>query len=266
MTSERLKDRFVIKHFDTSSDGVLNSQQATCESVADTVVGWIEAEVEEHILHLDKCDILRLFNERKTINKSDAESLEDLFNKSGIFTPRASVENDLRQVQALPVVVVRNSKGEILKLRRKETSGNNKLHEKIVIWAGGHVRKEDNIQNTPLKAGAVRELEEELRLRVEQSDLNLIGAVYANLNHGTAKHVAIVYEWIARTPEVQVALSAAEFFERHGNSLSGTFESPRKLALQVNSGELSEEWTSLIVKNLLSDTLNATNKDLFDKI
>ena len=81
-------------------------------------------------------------------------------------------------VQALPVVVVRNRSGSILRLRRRERRYDNPLHEKIVIWAGGHVRKEDDFDGNSIKQCAVRELQEELRLSVEEEELKILGAVW----------------------------------------------------------------------------------------
>jgi predicted NUDIX family phosphoesterase len=85
---------------------------------------------------------------------------------SGEYRPRTEVEADTTRVQALPVVVIRNRSGEILRLRRKEKTGKNPLQQKIVIWAGGHVRKEYSANGNSLIQCAIRELQEELRLSV----------------------------------------------------------------------------------------------------
>src|SRR5207249_232608 len=147
------------------------------------------------------------------------------FLSKGDFRPREEVEKDKTRVQALPVVIVRNKKGEVLRLRRRERFSTNPLHEKLVIWAGGHLRKEDRTNGLSVLACAQRELQEELRLCVEADELRLLGAIYRDLGERTAKHAAIVYEWRAQTDEVAVVLSSAEFFERRGTSLSGNFVS-----------------------------------------
>jgi ADP-ribose pyrophosphatase YjhB (NUDIX family) len=100
--------------------------------------------------------------------------------------------------------------------------------------------------------GAVRELQEELRLFVEPDELKLLGAVYRDEGERTSKHVAIVYEWRAKTDDVAIALSTAEFFERGGTSLSGKFVPLKIVADDVESGKLSENWSVDIVRELLA--------------
>ena len=99
----------------------------------------------------------------------------------------------------------------------------------------------------------VRELQEELRLGVESKDLCLLGAVRALSAGRTRRHVALVYEWRAATDDVAVALSSAEFFERRGTSLSGSFVAVDQLAADVDAGEVSEAWSLEIVRHLLPD-------------
>jgi predicted NUDIX family phosphoesterase len=149
-------------------------------------------------------------------------------------------------------VIVRNKSGDVLRLKRRERSVDNPLNEQIVIWAGGHVRKEDEANGTSVLQGAIRELQEELRLFVEPEELKLLGAVHRDEGEGTSKHEAIVYEWRAKTDDVAVALSTAEFFERRGTSLSGKFVPLKTVADDVESGKLSENWSVDIVRELLA--------------
>ena len=176
------------------------------------------------------------------------------FTERGRFRPRHDVEQDLTVLQALPIVIVRNKSGDVLRLRRRERSADNPLHEKIVIWAGGHVRKEDGANGSSIVQCVLRELREELRLSMEPTELVLLGAVYANSGGTTSKHVALVYEWRAETDDVAVALSSSEFFERRGTSLSGSFVTLENLAKDVKSEKITEVWSSEIVRNLLPKT------------
>ena len=101
--------------------------------------------------------------------------------------------------------------------------------------------------------GARRELQEELRLSIDAADLRLLGAVRALSGGRTQRHVAIVFEWRAATDDVAVALSSAEFFERRGTSLSGSFVDVSDLARDIDSGRISEPWSTEIVRHLLPD-------------
>lgn len=250
-TSERLKREFRLFTVDTS-DARFNNPTRACEAVVDKVLDWIEEQLQEDVLSLDKAAVVRFFEGAKYRDSRDAVSLVESFLSDGDFRPRATVEADNTRVQALPVVIVRNARGDILRLKRREEDSKNPLHGKIVIWAGGHVRKEDSIGVSALLGCAVRELQEELRISVEPSQLQLLGAVYADEGGKTSRHAAIVYEWCAHTDDVAVALSNAEFFERRGTSLSGSFVPVAQLVRDVDEGKISEPWSEEVVRRFLA--------------
>lgn len=256
-TVTRLAEQFRIFEVDTSSGS--RDRRQTAERVAGLVLDLIEEQLDEHILRLPAEEAAALFRDRTCIDRRLAERLMARFASKGEFASRDDVESDASLVQALPVVVVRNRSGRILRLRRRERRPDNPLHEKVVIWAGGHVRREDNGDQGSIRRCAVRELQEELRLSVEAGELELLGAVWIrggvrSKNGGrTRLHVAIVFEWHAQTDDVAVALSATEFFERRGTSLSGTFVSAEDLAADIDRGSVSEPWSVEIARHLLTD-------------
>ena len=250
--AERMKNAFRIFHVDTSSGSIKDNPKKTAEHVVDMILNVIEEHLQEDILSVDKTEVVRLFGGKPCVEEDVAKQILKTFSAKGDFRPRDTVEGDKERIQALPVVVVRNKSGDVLRLRRREQSEDNPLNEKIVIWAGGHVRKEDEANGASVLQGAVRELQEELRLFVEPDELKLLGAVYRDEGERTSKHVAIVYEWRAKTDDVAVALSTAEFFERGGTSLSGKFVPLKLVADDVESGKLSENWSVDIVRELLA--------------
>ena len=251
-TAARLRDSFRIFEIDTSGDAP-NSPHQTAETVLSIVLDLIEEQLQEEILFLPSELVATAFGDTNTIEAEKTDRLLQLFVTSGQFKNREAVEADETSVQALPVVVVRNRSGHVLRLKRKERRSDNPLHEKLVVWAGGHVRREDGANGSSLLQCAVRELQEELRLDVEPQDLRLLGSVRVNSSGRTKLHVAIVYEWRAQTDDVAVALSNAEFFERRGTSLSGRFLSIDELAKDVDSGKLSEPWSVEILRHLLPE-------------
>jgi predicted NUDIX family phosphoesterase/predicted ATPase len=250
--AKSLKNEFRIFEISTSPEKK-DGARRTAETIANLALNVIEEHLREDILFLPREEVIRLFAGEKCLNYSKAASLVELFAKSGNFKPREEVEADKASIQALPVVVVRNKGGDVLRLRRKERSNKNPLNEKIVIWAGGHVRKEDEANGASMLQCALREIQEELRLSLEPHELNLRGAVYSELGgEGTQKHVAIVYEWKAETDDVAIVLSTAEFFERGGTALSGTFVPLENLVQDVDAGKITEEWSVEIVRELLA--------------
>lgn len=257
-TVERLRKHFRIFTIDTSGtrpDGL----RETAETCAGVVLDWIEEQLDEEILSLPEDAVAALFGENTCLDAAKAGTLIERFTEHGSFDDRAVIERDVARVQALPVVVVRNRSGEVLRLKRRERRADNPLHEKLVIWAGGHVRREDGNNGVSILGCAVRELQEELRLCVAGGDLVLLGAVWirseahAGPGNRTRRHVAVVFEWRAPTDDVAVVLSTAEFIERRGTSLSGRFVAPAALASAVDEGQVCEPWSVEIVRRLLPD-------------
>jgi predicted NUDIX family phosphoesterase len=249
-TIERMKREFRIFEIDTSS-GQSRDLKRTAEIVADMALSVIEEHLREDILSIQQEIAIRTFGGEKYLFADGAAELIKQFDRDGTYSPREEIESDRTQIQALPVVVIRNKNGDVLLLRRRERSKRNPLNEKVVIWAGGHVRKEDQRNGDSILQCALREVQEELRLSLDPHELKLRGAVYSQLSEGTSKHVAIVYEWRAEADDVAVVLSTAEFFERRGTSLSGSFVPLAELAHDVDTGKISEEWSVNIVRELL---------------
>lgn len=257
---ERLKRDFRIYKVDTSYGEAKDNLRRTAEIVVDLILTLVEEQIKEEILFLPKGHVKEVFAGRSCLNATAAaEKLAVLFRSSGTFMPREEVEGNNDAIQALPIVIVRNAAGAVLRLRRRERSEESPLHQKIVIWAGGHVRSEDANNGDPLLHSAIREIQEELRLNVEPESLRMIGAIYLDAGGSTSKHVAVAYEWRAETNDVAVALSSAEFFERRGTSLSGSFVDLKDLARDVDQDKLTEPWSVELVREFLAnDTFDFT--------
>jgi predicted NUDIX family phosphoesterase len=251
-TSQSLKQEFRIFEIDTSAERKGGAKQIA-EAVANLALNVIEEHLCEDVLTLPEEDVIRTFAGRRCLNSSEAAALVGLFVKSGNFKPREEVEADKTRVQALPVVVIRSKSGRVLRLRRKERTGQNPLNEKMVIWTGGPVRKEDEAGGDSILQCALREIQEGLRLGLEPHDLKLRGAVYSGRGgEGTQKRAAIVYEWKTKTDDTAIALSGGEFFDGQGTALSGTFVPLKDLAREVDDGKIAEEWSVEIVRELLA--------------
>src|SRR5206468_1116504 len=121
-TADRLKHLFRIFRIDTSSGATKNDPAKTSEAAADLVLSLVEEEIQERILFLPKGDIEDVFGSQPSIDAKGAKILTDAFANKGQFRPRDEVESNDAVVQALPVVVVRNQTGHVLRLRRREAS------------------------------------------------------------------------------------------------------------------------------------------------
>ena len=216
---DRLDGEFRIYKIDTSFGETKDCPRKTAEVAVNTIIDLAEELIAEEILSCPSNLVNDVFGDKNFVDVSAGKTLIEYFTRGDPedFHPREEVEDNLQRIQALPIVVVRNASGDVLRLRRREKKKDNQLHDKIVIWAGGHVRREDSEGGDPLISGAVRELEEELRLKLEVSDLKLLGAVYFDDGKRAARHVAIVYEWTAPTDDVLSSLEPQRVLREERN-------------------------------------------------
>ena len=221
-------------------------------------------QIAENILSCPREAVTELFGDKNFIGGAKATELARRFNEDSEsdFRPRNEVEEDKSRIQALPVVIVRNKSGGVLRLCRREKKHDNPLHNKIVIWAGGHVHCEDAVNGDPLIHCAIRELAEELHLQIEAPSLRLVGAVYFDNGGKTSRHVGIAYEWRVPTDDVSIVLSRSEFFQRRGTSLKGSFSSVDELVKEVEDESLKEPWSVELVRESLAGDAFSSNPRL----
>ncbi len=259
---KRLEGHFRIFQINTSD--VTTSKKQTAEKVTSIVLELIAEQLDEEILCANKMDVIRLFGGKTTLVGEAALPVSELFARAGKFAAREEAEKTQELVQVLPVVVVRTKKGQVLQLRRREKNPANPLHNKVVIWAGGHVRKEDSNNGQSLIQCALREIHEELCLSLDAKALRLVGAIYADIGKKTSQHVAVVYEWRAERDDVVVVLSNTEFKERRGQSLSGKFVEVKDLIKNISQKEENmEPWSEEIIRHLLGIEEAVPDKMLF---
>ena len=244
-TATTCEKYFNIHSLDTSLS-CYNELNKSAAHIADVVLGCVERQLEENILHMSSEKVKAFFGDKRHINGEQAGELIEHFVAYGKYTPRETVEEDGQQIQALPIIVVRDKSGRFLRLTRREVSYANPLNKKSVVWAGGHVREDDDKNGNPIIQCAIRELREELRLSADANSLNLMGAIYVQSadNPKTEKHVAVVYEWRANSDNVRIVLSGVEFFEGMGNSMKEL----QFFALEQLIQESFEPWSAEIIK------------------
>src|SRR2546427_4908447 len=87
----------------------------------------------------------------------------------GVFTPRASVEEDPSFKQIIPYLIVRH-RGRLFLVQRSTEGGETRLHGKYSIGVGGHIKRGDaeGAQDV-IAAGLKRELEDRKSTRLNSS-------------------------------------------------------------------------------------------------
>lgn len=89
----------------------------------------------------------------------------------GEYRLRRKMEEDKSFQQFLPYVVLKRG-DEIFSYQRSKKGGENRLFDKYSIGVGGHIDFPDNLITSTL-----RELYEEMELRVSENDLNFVGFI-----------------------------------------------------------------------------------------
>ena len=108
----------------------------------------------------------------------------------GQYQLRKKMEEDLRFKQFLPYVVIKKN-NEIFTYQRSKSGGEKRLFDQWSLGVGGHVDYPDNLISSTLK-----ELEEEIELKVSEDDLNFVGFINAKEKNVDLFHlgIAIVVE------------------------------------------------------------------------
>ncbi|MBI4652514.1 hypothetical protein HY745_14810 [Candidatus Desantisbacteria bacterium] len=132
-TAKDMETLFRVFDVSTSVGETKNNPKLTAEKVIEIVLSLIEQQLQEDILHLPKDEVKKMFKGAATIDASIAKGLVESFQNFGKYAPREEVEANTELVQALPVVVVRNASGKVLRLRRRERSEGNPLHETAYV-------------------------------------------------------------------------------------------------------------------------------------
>lgn len=78
------------------------------------------------------------------------------------YRPRRLVEDDPSQQQVIPYCIVRHCDGTYLLTRRLRSSGEQRLHHRYSLGAGGHINPGDGVGGDPVIGGLRREWREEV--------------------------------------------------------------------------------------------------------
>ena len=225
----------------------------------------VENQLAEDILSCPRETVTELFGDKNFIGGSQAAELARRFNEDSAsdFRPRNEVEEDKSRIQALPVVIVRNKSGGVLRLCRREKKHDNPLHNKNCDLGRRPCSLRGCCQRRPRSSIALSgNLRKSCASRLKPRDLHLIGAVYFDNGGKTSRHVGIAYEWRAPTDDVSIVLSRSEFSERRGTSLKGSFSSIAELVKEVEAKTLKEPWSVALVRESLAEDAFPSNSRL----
>jgi len=168
------------------------------------------------------------------------------------FLARAEVEKQ-DVIQPIPIAVVTNvdkSKVLILKKQEKSISKNSPEKDKLLIYAGGHMRKEDKLEDDSdnvldiAKNTLSREIKEELGLSIMPDETEPF-LIYSPENEISKKHLAICYVITADLENTKFRLDNREIVQKKGKTKSGKIMPIEELL--ENYKEDLEGWSKYIL-------------------
>jgi predicted NUDIX family phosphoesterase len=149
---------------------------------------------KEKILVVPTNDLLKILNFKEGLIKVELEDIKTLIREKGSFEDRNLVETDERFRQVIPYVVLK-SNDKYLVVKRLETQGEKRLHNKYSIGIGGHVNIEDLNEKDMWKAvenGLKRELMEEVNV-TPKGEFEFLGVINDVSSSVSRVHFGLCY-------------------------------------------------------------------------
>ena len=154
----------------------------------------------------------------------------------GFFVERRHAEQDSSLKQIIPYCIV-TSGDDVFLLRRFNTQGESRLHDKLSIGVGGHLNPIDGAGDV-LDAGLARELEEELHVSCDWK-AEAVGVINDESDDVGSVHFGVVHRIDLAEPTATVRETdkmGGEFITR-GELLGMHAETPKRF----------ESWSELIL-------------------
>lgn len=155
------------------------------------------------------------------------------------FAKRGELEEDESKLQTIPYVILKYG-NRILVYKR--AGSEERLLGQLSIGFGGHSNKKDNdIEDT-----AIREIKEELSMKLDKSRLEPRGYIFSNDTSVSRVHIGYLFFYELRNKELNTLQVTDEielaFLEEKGVLVNNQINKYTKLEL--------EDWSSIAVKAL----------------
>ena len=179
--------------------------------------------------------------ESKVYSTEEAD-FESKILKNFEFMIRGEAEENRDYKQPITYAIVLNEHKQVFVYIRgwaDSAAGDTRLHEKLSIWVGGHLEREEEESENPLRDCLEREMEEEIALKETHiTDIFPIGYINDDRNDVGEVHLGVVY--VIRTEGFQPSM-------KDGELAQGEFMDYTTLTSLSKSGKYDvETWTQLL--------------------
>lgn len=173
-------------------------------------------------------------------------NFEELILENYEFMVRAEAETNFAYKQPIPYAILLDDEDRIFVYKRWWADSNAwdaRLHQKIAIWLGGHIEREDEDSENLLLDACLREVEEEVN--IPKKYITEIKALwYINDETPVVHQVHIWVCYILKTTTINFALLDGEID-------NGEFVAFEKLVEMHESPEYDlENWSATLVEHL----------------
>jgi predicted NUDIX family phosphoesterase/thymidylate kinase len=160
-----------------------------------------------------------------------------------VIRDEAEVRSDY--VQPIPIAYLLH-RDRVVVFHRSDRNMSHRLHGQYMIWAGGHVRRDD-VGEDPIGDALAREMQEELGLPTGL-EAEVVGMVCDSTDERSRRHVGVVHRVRVDEPSLAVAMERGRFVERHSSSMISRLVGPDDIAALWAR---MEEWSRLIISEHL---------------
>ena len=162
------------------------------------------------------------------------------------FMVRGEAEENTSYKQPITYAIVLNENDDIFVYTRwgkDSAAGDVRLHEKLSIWVGWHLEREDEDVENPLRDCLARELEEEINLK-EENITEIFPIWYINDDRNPVWEVHIGVSYIIKTQNFNPLMEDGELE-------SWEFVTYSTLKDMIASGDYDvETWTGLLAPEI----------------
>lgn len=247
--SSRLFKR--IEEVDTSK----HSQNEVSSMVTSTILSTLKDLLVEKIGYFE--------NHYKELNLSyGVNEISNIGRYSKFKFSDRNIVEDSHYIQPIPIAVLTNkSRDEVLVLKKQEKSLSKDSPEKgkFLIYAGGHIRKEDNLEGEResflniAKNTLYREINEELGITIIPENIKPF-LIYTPDNYISKKHLAVCFVLNIDFENIKFRLDRREIIQKTGRTKSGRIVAVREL---ISHNEELESWSRVILDKVFGLKLKA---------
>lgn len=277
MNEEFLKEFLTIAHETIDKFSNKYNQIITIDTTQTKTIDGIEKVISEVLDALKKLsdeEIIvfskELINKRLNFhgfdnNRNKFKVLERLSNKKSIIMRRSDAESNSSVIQAVVISYI-TYKNQICLFTKHEKFGNKRLHNKKIIWLGGHLQKIDleNLNDCTLQKSITnclaREIEEEIQISIDVKP-KYTGLVYDKTNPKSLQHIGIVFSIDIKDEKVFNSLNGKTFIELSGQGLSLDFVPAKQKYFTENIDSL-EPWSANILGKVFNIHIKPTSRQM----